>query len=468
MVQRQYGYPNAHEYKAEQVALYNDRKAKTQLQILIVGCGLGGLAAAYALGQAGHNITVLESSPAIGEVGAGIQVGPNLSRLLRKWGLERVLNDIAENDKPSWFTFHRYSTGEIVGMSRLEGKLDRAYGAPWHVLHRADLYGMLFSIASPYIKLRLNSKVIHLETESIHRPSVTLQTGEVISADLIVGADGINSTIRGYITNQSIVAPTEDVAYRVILPTHTFLSDPQLKALIEEPTISCWMGPGRHIVGYCIRDRKEYNLVLVKRGEADTHSWTEKGDPEEMRAGFSGWEPRVQKLLSRADSVLKSKLVICQPLKTWIHESGRVALLGDSCHPMLPYRAQGSAMAIEDAAVLGNLFSRISHPSQIPRVLKAYEELRRPRATATQEASKSNRSVYHLPDGIRQEMRDAEMGVAMMHELLSQEWVRGAKETTLDNSNRGNPNGWSDREKNGTQFGYDPDEAVEDWWSFNM
>ncbi|KIK69605.1 hypothetical protein GYMLUDRAFT_186757 [Collybiopsis luxurians FD-317 M1] len=447
----------------KQVTLYNGRKAKVQLQILIVGCGLGGLAAAYTLGQAGHDVTVLESSPSIGDVGAGIQAGPNLSRLLSRWGLEEKLKSIAENDKPSWFTFRRYSTGEVVGMSRLEGKLDRAHGAPWFVLHRADLYGMLFSIASPYMKLKLNSKVVALETKIPEKPSVTLQTGEVISADFVIGADGINSIVRSHITGQQFVGTsTGDVAYRVVLPTETFLSDPQLKTLVEEPRVTCWMGPGGHVVGYCIRNRKEYNIVLIKHGNEEAYSWTEKGDPNEMRAGFNGWEPCVQKLLSRAEFVLKSKLVICEPLKTWIHESGRVVLLGDSCHPMLPYRAQGSAMAIEDAAVLGNLFSRISDCSQIPKFLKAYEEIRHPRTSATQAASTLNRHVYHLADGLEQQSRDSKMREAMARELSSQEWARN--ESSI-NYGRDNPNAWSDEAKNRAQFDYDPDVAVERWWS---
>ncbi|KAJ3851932.1 hypothetical protein EV368DRAFT_65322 [Lentinula lateritia] len=456
------------------------KKAQKQLKILVVGCGLGGLAAAYALGRAGHSIIVVESSPSIGEVGAGIQVCPNLSRILTKWGLMHKLKNIAERDKPTWFTFHRYDTGEVLGMSRLEGKLDRDHGAPWYVVHRADLYDMLFAKASPYIDLRMESKVVslHFEQPSIG-PSAILQTGEVIFADLIIGADGINSVVRNYVTGQTEIplsVPTGDLAYRVVLPTRTFVDDPELRHLVDEPRIRCWIGPGRHVVGYCIymanhpstlqRNRKEYNMVLVKPGDGHSYSWTAEGNLEDIRDGFHEWDPCVQKLLSRAESVLESKLLICRPLKTWIHSSGRAVLLGDSCHPMLPYRAQGSAMAIEDAVVLGNLFSRISDNSQIPDLLKAYEGLRHARASATQAASARNRSVYHLPDGLEQEKRDAAMKLAMEEELLNCEWSKdGDPPSVFGNRNRDNPNAWSDKNKNAEQFDYDPDTAVDEWWA---
>ncbi|KAJ4482208.1 FAD/NAD-P-binding domain-containing protein [Lentinula aciculospora] len=402
----------------EGVPLYNGRKAQKQLRFLIVGCGLGGLAAAYTLGQAGHSVTVVESSSSIGEVD---------------------------------------DTGEILGMSRLEGKFERDHGAPWYVVHRADLHGMLFTLASPYMKLRMNSKVVDLDVKDPHRPSVTLHTGEIISADLIIGADGINSVGRNFVTGKTDIPldiPTGDVAYRVVLPTHTFTDDLELRSLVEEPRVRLWMGPGKHVVGYCIRNRKEYNMVLVKPGDGHSYSWTAKGDLDEMRSDFNEWDPCLQKLLSRAES----------PLETWIHASNRVVLLGDSCHPMLPYRAQGSAMAIEDAAVLGNLFSRISNSSQIPALLKAYEGLRHARGSATQSASALNRQIFHLPDGVEQQQQDAAMKIAMEAELSNHKAKDGHR---LPISSGDNPNVWSDNKKNAEQFDYDPDAAVDEWWALN-
>ncbi|KAL0066144.1 hypothetical protein AAF712_006768 [Marasmius tenuissimus] len=399
--------------KPEQVTLYGGRKATEKLNVLIVGCGMGGLAAAYCMGQAGHEVTVLESSSSLGEIGAGIQVCPNLARLLVRWGLQSALKKIADPDRPSAFTYVHYKTGEQVGMATLGDKMDRDHGAPWHVVHRGDLHDMLLAIAEPFMNLKLRAKVQHVDASV---PSVTLESGEVFKADLIIGADGIHSVVRGSVIGDKDIplsVPLGDVAFRTLIPAKSMLQDPELRDLIENPRLTCWMGPLRHAIGYTVRGRNEYNMVLVKPDDGSTYSWTARGDIEEVREGFAGWEPRFQKLISLMPSVLKSKLLICAPLKTWTHEAGRVTLLGDSCHPMLPYRAQGAAMAIEDAAVLGNLFSRITDKSQIPELLQAYQRIRFDRATSQQTGALDNRTLYHMLDGPEQEARDVSMRLAM-------------------------------------------------------
>lgn len=192
------------------------------------------------------------------------------------------------------------------------------------------------------------------------------------------------------------------------------------------------------------------------------------------RSGF-----RIQKLLALVPTTLNWKLMARDPLKTWIHKDGKVALLGDAAHPMLaslidcealmctfdnffqPYRAQGSAMAVEDAAVLGNLFSRISDSSQITPLLHAYEHLRYDRATATQESSRLNQKIFHLPDGPEQEARDKGMRQAM---VWSRKEALGEPVPEIDES-KDNPNQWADKAKSVVQFMYDPDAEVDRWWS---
>ncbi|THV05218.1 FAD/NAD(P)-binding domain-containing protein [Dendrothele bispora CBS 962.96] len=444
---------NDHWNTANPRVLYGGRKARQKLHIVIVGGGIGGLAAAFCLGQAGHEITVLESAPHIGEIGAGIQICPNLSRLLIRWGLGEQLEAISGRDRPKAFTFCRYSSGEKVGMSILGAKIERQHGAPWYVVHRRDLYDMLFSLAKPFMDLRLNSKVMSVDP---HGPVVVLETGSRIPADLVIGCDGIKSMVRNHVLGHErlpLAVPTGDVAYRAIVPTEAMMSDPDLRYLVENPGITCWIGPGKHLVGYCMSNGKQYNMVGVKPDDGSTYSWTAEGDPAEMQAGYAGWEPRVEKLLSKVDIVLKSKLIICSPLSTWTHSNGCVTLLGDACHPMLPYRAQGSAMAIEDAAVLGNLFSRLSGRHDIPGLLRAYQDIRLNRTASAQAASYSNRENYHLEDGAEQEARDALMKAAMLKELDAEA-----------DENKGNPNAWSDKAKSAETFDYDADAAVENWW----
>ncbi|KAJ6591235.1 hypothetical protein DFH09DRAFT_1139071 [Mycena vulgaris] len=433
----------------------NSRKAIIPLHFIVVGCGLGGLAAAHCLGRAGHTVTVLESASCIAEVGAGIQISPNLSRLLIRWGLGDQLRQASV--KPQSITFRRYNTGHRVGWTKWGENMDRDYGAPYCHVHRADLLDMLFKLASPYMTLLLNSRVVSLDP---NLGQVTLESGETFRADVILGADGVKSMIREVVVGRpDKPIPTGDAAYRAIIPTSEMVKDPDLKPLVDHPEMTGWIGPGRHIMAYCIRGKQEYNLVMLHPDGGSREAYNVPGCVHKMRADFAGWEPRVRKLLALVSSTLIWPLFDRDPLDTWIHPSGKVALLGDACHPMLPYRAQGSAMAIEDAAVLGVLFSHITSRRQIRPFLHAYQALRYPRTTETQLASRLNQKIFHLPDGPEQEARDLSMQKGMLDSLREE---RGEK--SPDRS-LGNANVWADRTKNRIQFCYDAEEEAERWWN---
>lgn len=354
--------------------------------------------------------------------------------------------------------------------------MEREHGAPYYHIHRADFHRMVYdlAIASPMVTLRLGSTVKSVEPSPKLNGavSVTLTSGEVISGDLIIGADGVKSIVRQVVVGRPDHAePTGDAAYRAIISTDVMLKDPDLKQFVETPEMTAWMGPGRHLMGYCIRGKKEYNLVMLHPDDGSVESWTAEGSAEKMREDFDDFEPRVRKLLSHVQSTLKWRLMDRKPLETWVHPEGRVVLLGDSCHPMLPYRAQGAAMALEDAAVLGNLLSHISAIEQLPVFLRAYEKLRHKRASKTQASSRLNQHIFHLPDGPEQEARDASMRDAMHHELLR---LRAEKNGSglsfpagvefLEGGNEGNANQWADRKKSIEQFSYDADAVAEQWW----
>ncbi|KDQ50635.1 hypothetical protein JAAARDRAFT_141673, partial [Jaapia argillacea MUCL 33604] len=415
---------------------------------------LGGLAAAHTLSSSGHSITLIESATAIGEVGAGIQVTPNVTRLLERWGLGEKMKQVAV--RPEAIVFRRYSTGERVGYTRWGSQFEEGVGrgAPYYHMHRADFHKLLFDLAAPNMELRLNSTVVSVtpSSPSNPQPSVTLASGEVIKGDLIVGCDGVKSCIREVVLGKKVVAdPTGDAAYRAIIPTDLMLQDPELRPFVETPEMTAWMAPGRHLMAYNIRAKKEFNLVLLHPEDGSVESWTAEGSADKMRTDFGDFEPRWSpKTPSSVSSTLKWRLMDRLPLDSWVHPSGSVVLLGDSCHPMLPYRAQGAAMAIEDAAVLGNLFSRLESRAQIKPLLEAYQELRLERTGNTQASSRLNQHIFHLPDGPEQQHRDAEMRKAIEME-----------------GNEGNPNQWADRKKNIVQFGYDADEEVEKWWEVN-
>ncbi|KAF7366395.1 FAD/NAD(P)-binding domain-containing protein [Mycena sanguinolenta] len=425
------------------------------LHFAIVGCGLGGLAAAYCLGRAGHTVTVFESASCISEVGAGIQISPNLSRLLIRWGLGPEL--LRASVKPQSITFRRYETGHRVGWTKWGENMDKDFGSPYCHLHRADLLDMLVKLASPYMTLFLNSRVVSVDPGI---GELTLESGRRFRADVILGADGVKSMVREIVIGRpDKPIHTGDAAYRAVIPTSEMVKDPDLKPLVDHPEMTGWIGPGRHIMGYCIRGGREYNIVMLHpdrgmRGEA----YDIPGSVQQMKADFAGWEPRVEKLLALISHTLIWPLFDRDPLDTWVHPSGKVALLGDACHPMLPYRAQGSAMAIEDAAVLGVLFSHITSRRQIRPLLWAYQALRYPRTTDTQLASRLNQKIFHLPDGPEQEARDISMREGMESSLREE---RG--EISRDDL-AGNANVWADRPKNRIQFLYDAEVEAERWW----
>ncbi|OCH87107.1 FAD/NAD-P-binding domain-containing protein [Obba rivulosa] len=437
----------------------NSQKAPLQLHIIVVGCGMGGLAAAHCLAEAGHKITLLESAPEIGEVGAGIQVSPNVSRLLIRWGIGDALEKVAV--RPEAIVLRRYATGERVGYTRWGEKMEE-YGAPYYHIHRADYHKLLYDLAAPKMTLRLDATVVAVDPEA---PSVTLKSGEVVHGDLIVGADGIKSLVQTVVIGKVNPAePTGDAAYRAVIPADLMLADPELKPFIDTPEMTGWMAPGRHLMAYCIRAKREFNMVLLHPDDGSVESWSAEGSAEKMRKDFADFEPRVQKLLSSVQSTLKWRLMDRQPLETWVHPSGRVTLLGDACHPMLPYRAQGAAMAIEDAAVLGRLFSHIRDRSQMKPLLQAYQALRLQRTAETQASSRLNQKIFHLPDGPAQAARDASMRAAMDAELRMLEREREGKPAALEDTLEGNYNQWADRRKNEMQFGYDAEAVADRWW----
>ncbi|EJC99727.1 FAD/NAD-binding domain-containing protein [Fomitiporia mediterranea MF3/22] len=441
------------------------READLRLRILIVGCGLGGMAAAHCLARAGHDIVILESESVLEEEGAGLQVSPNASRLLTRWGLANKLAEVAV--EPQGVAFRRYENGELVGYARWGSVMRQMHGAPNYHVHRADLHKLLLDLisTSPRIKLRLDARVVDMNPVPDPQVSVRLATGETVIGDIIIGSDGVKSMVRSIVLGYPDRAePTGDVAYRTVIPADWIRDDPELKSLIETPEITAWMGPKKHMIGYCIRAKGEYNMAMVHQEGFTEEPWSPETDPDKLRLTFADFEPRVRKLLSHVTSTLRWRLTDHDPLERWIHPAGRVVLLGDACHPMLPYRAQGAAMAFEDAAVLGSLLSRLSSLAQLPRLLYAYESIRRPRATKTQLASRMNQYIFHLPDGPEQEQRDSQMRSAMKFEL---EQACLEKSPGLDQLNEGNANQWADKQKNIEQFSYDADAAADFWLAEN-
>jgi salicylate hydroxylase len=296
---------------SENVSLYGSRTAAFPISVIVVGCGIGGLAAAHCLLQAGHRVTIVESASTIGEVGAGLLVPPNCSRLLRRWGLAPLLQEMAVRIEA--LVFCRYNTGERIGYITYGEKPERNYGSPHYSIHRVDLHKMLFDLVVPKAELRLCSTVVSCDPDS-QSPSVTLASGEVLKVDLIVGADGVKSYIQQVVAGEPTKAvPTGDAAYRAIVPASLLLEDNELRELFENQEMTCWVGPGRHLVAYPVvslivfhfsvdpeilirmsykRGGEGYNLVLAHPDDGSVESWTAEGCVDDMRQEFDEFEPR--------------------------------------------------------------------------------------------------------------------------------------------------------------------------------
>ncbi|EJD00227.1 FAD/NAD-binding domain-containing protein [Fomitiporia mediterranea MF3/22] len=426
-----------------------------RLHVIIVGCGVGGLSAAHCLSQAGHSVTVVESAHAFREVGTGIQISPNASRLLARWGLGDKLDELGV--KPDGINLLRYDDGRVIGYRCLGNIISRTYGAPYYNIHRADLHSMLLSLVatSPRVTIRLCSTVKKIDPIPNPNVNVTLTSGEVLAGDMIVGADGLKSLVRSIVSKSfDALTPAGDAAYRATIKANDMLADTELSNLIDARETTIWMGPRRHVVGYPIKAKQEYNVVMLHPDDGSVNSWTAQGNVEQMRDSFKDFEPRVRKLLSLVNNPMKWRLMDCKPLDSWVHPDGRVVLLGDSCHPMLPYKAQGAAVALEDSAVLGALLSRLSDISDLSQSLRTYEHLRKGRATKIQKDSRDNQYIFHLPDGPAQQARDLKL--------------RAAMELELNLKRHGHDSSGQERIAKGSgfnadQYSYDANKVVEQW-----
>ncbi|MCJ1319937.1 hypothetical protein MMC15_005273 [Xylographa vitiligo] len=425
-----------------------DRKAKQSLRILVVGAGIGGLAVAIGLKQSGHDVIILEQVPHIAEVGAGIQMAPNAARILGRFGmLEKVMEKANVLEKNS---LRRYANNEELGTAPLMPEIGQKYGAPLSVIHRGDLQAILLEAArAENIEMHLGSRVV--EADPSFEARVKLQSGEWLEGDVIIAADGIKSDLRRQIAKAHGIEdrsqPTGDSAYRILIPKEKLEHDPEALELLNTNVGMRWMGPKGHIMAYPIKNNKVYNMVLLhpqKAGAPNEESWTNRGDKTEMLDFYSGWNDLVKNLLTYvpAGDVMEWTLNTHRPLPAWIEN--KVALIGDACHPMLPYVAQGAANAIEDAGTLTVCFSITS---DVSLALEIYQHVRKSRAEAIQLSATTTRKALHLPDGPEQQKRDE----------------------AIRNSNKGghNPDLWADTEWQQTMWGVDVmKDTLENWEAY--
>lgn len=354
------------------------------MKIIVSGAGIGGLTAALCFIQHGAEVTVLERAPELGDVGGGIQVPPNAMKVFENLGLDNELAMIAFRPEAIEARMGRSGLG-VFNIPLGDAAIAR-WGAPYLHIHRADYIAVLENALSKQAPsaIQLGAELV---SYSQNETGVTalLVDGTEVTGDVLIGADGINSPIRETMLGPQAPAFTGNVAWRAVVPIE------KLGDLAPRPTACAWMGAGKHCVTYRLRRGELVNLVaVVERDDWTVESWTERGTNEEALADFAGWHPSINRILSEATELYRWALFDRAPLAKWV--DGRVALLGDAAHPMLPFMAQGAAMAVEDGFVLAD---ELTKADDINGGLHAYQRRRLKRTAAVQAGSRANAKTFH-------------------------------------------------------------------------
>ncbi|MGH8687714.1 MAG: FAD-dependent monooxygenase [Burkholderiales bacterium] len=386
------------------------------MRVAIVGGGLGGLAAALFLREAGIEATVYEQLTELREVGAGIVVSPNMVRPLAKLGLASRLGAFAVRLEAAW-EFRRWEDGRVLSTQPMGEECERRYGAPCYVAHRGDLLAM-FREALPQAQLVLDRRLVSLRQGEREVELVFADTAGRLasaSADVAIGADGIHSAVR------KAIAPNVEARFSGLCAFRCLVPAAQAPEMSLRPVQTLWLGPGRHFVHYPISGGRLVNVVaIVPAGDWRTESWTAAGEIPDVLAEFEGWDARVRQLIASAASTRRWAMFDRDPLERWT--AGRVTLLGDAAHAMLPFFAQGAAQALEDALVLAECL-READATTAPLALQRYERIRRPRTSEVQLMSRGREIRNHLPDGPDQARRDAELAAG--DPLRQSAWLYG-------------------------------------------
>jgi salicylate hydroxylase/6-hydroxynicotinate 3-monooxygenase len=352
--------------------------------IAIIGAGIGGLTAAALLQRRGHDVQVYEQAKKFARVGAGIQQSANAVRVLREIGLEQTLRDIAF--QPQSWNNREWDTGAVKYELPLGEAFETRYGAPYLLLHRGDLHTALINAVAPS-RIHLDMPLAGLEAHE-ERVSLRFANGQTRQVDAVIGADGVHSLVREWMLGPDEPRFTGRVAYRT-----TFKAELLKGAQIDDCTK--WWGPDRHIVIYYITPRRDelYFVTSLPEPEWRNESWSARGDLAQLRSAFAGFHPQVQTVLQACPEVYKWALYERDPLPRW--SQGRVVLMGDACHPMVPYMAQGAATAIEDAAVLSRC---LDDTTDVQQAFQRFEATRKERTSKIQLTSHHNQWMSQRTD----------------------------------------------------------------------
>lgn len=381
--------------------------------VIIVGAGIAGLAAAAAMRSKGIQTTVLEQASQLGEVGTGLQIGPNATSVLYRIGLR---DEAQKLSPPVQELVQRRWDGQTLLKTTLGAYAEKRYGAPYLHFHRADLHSALLRAATgpgfkgPSAVVVTDATVVEVDEANVTHPVVVTASGERYDGDVVVGADGIRSRIRDIIGSPSEILDSGDMAFRTLIDGKSVRDDPVTRFLVDWQATNIWFGHNRHLVVYPIREMSALNIVgIVPISSEVSEQWRQPSTDLELRDAFRDFDNRVSSLLAKPKSppalwALKYQ----KPFNAW--SRGHVALVGDAAHAMVPYVSQGASQAIEDGYVLAEEIAVVSaEGKEIAEGLVSYRDRRIDRAHFVQEIALSKHDQFHLPDGPEQAKRDKEL-----------------------------------------------------------
>jgi salicylate hydroxylase len=376
------------------------------LKVLIAGGGIGGITALLALRQRGIEAELFEQAVAFSQVGAGLQVSGNATRILRKLGLGEALARAAYY--PDGRDYRAWDSGDRLYYTPLGKKAEAHFGAPYYTAHRADLLDVLLGgVGKEGFRLGARIERFDQDADSI---TITLADGSTATGDILIGADGIHSTVRGQMFGQELPRYTGNVAWRGLVPAE------RVAHLDVAGVTGVWMGPNRSIVQYYIAAGKTFNWIGISRSaQPARESWLAEGRIEDALNEYTGWHDTIRTIIAATPKVLRQALYDREPLPDW--RIGRVVLLGDAAHPMMPFYAQGAAQSIEDAYVLaGCLAAALDQPVE---AMKRFVQLRQPRTAWMQGLSRHEEELYQMTDAAAIAERNARMRANRIPEQAS-------------------------------------------------
>jgi salicylate hydroxylase len=388
--------------------------------LIVAGGGIGGLAAALAASHAAWNVRLFERAPAFSEVGAGVQLGPNVVKVLHGWGLAKALEEVAAF--PERLQVRSAVSGELLGALRLGAVMQGRYGAPYATVHRADLHGLLLhAVQQTDVRLHTDRALLGF-SQSLQAVTALTADGLELEGDALVGADGLWSTVRQHLLGDGPPRRSGHLAYRALI------SQALLPEALKSQNVTAWLGPRMHVVQYPVRSGEWLNVVAIVHGGVgdEIESWDHSANAADLAAATTGSCAPLRDLLAAIPAWRLWPLCDRAPMQgAWQHALGRVALLGDAAHPMRPYLAQGAGMAIEDAAELGHVLGLAQDPVfELPTLLQRYALKRWQRNARVQARAIRNGQIFHA-DGLLRVGRDMSMKL-LGEKLLDLPWLYGA------------------------------------------